>query len=284
MMTSNREIKRAARELAERTGLPYAAALRSLSEQATTDTHGVDRKMIIEARHSGCCFQCGKQYGSGTRIAPYRGRWGHDRCVGALRPDVRSLLERDARSQSEVELMLAVAAGYEAAHLDTAAERYRSTAEGYIRFYVDPPHPAPREPEEADDVDYDNPWISRAEALLHDVAVGTVTGTALLEAAGRCLQRLDLGSAADDIRSMRIRSAPDGPATPEAICARGALDILHDASRVGCDDDEDWTHCQELITWAGKIAMGRLKPTATMPHEVWESDRSGGGISWWLEI
>jgi hypothetical protein len=34
--------------------------------------------------------------------------------------------------------------------------------------------------------------------------------------AGCCLQQLDLGSAADMIRSMPIAGAPDGPATPEA--------------------------------------------------------------------
>lgn len=63
------------------------------------------------------------------------------------------------------------------------------------------------------------------------------------------------------IRSMPIAEAPDGP----------ALEILGEASHVRRRGDEDWTHCQELITWAGKLALGRLKPTLTMPDEVWYS-------------
>jgi hypothetical protein len=44
-------------------------------------------------------------------------------------------------------------------------------------------------------------------------------------------------------------------------------------------------HCQELITWAGKLALGRLKPTLTMPDEVWRFHRNeSGGTSRWLEI
>lgn len=103
--------------------------------------------------------------------------------------------------------------------------------------------------------------------------------------AGCCLQQLDLGSAADMIRSMPIAGAPDGPGTPEAATARRVLEILGEASRVRRRGDEDWTHCQELITWAGKLALGRLEPTLTMPDEVWEFHRNeSGGTSRWLEI
>jgi hypothetical protein len=87
------------------------------------------------------------------------------------------------------------------------------------------------------------------------------------------------------IRSMPIAEAPDGPATPEAATARRALEILGEASPVRRRGDQDWTHCQELITWAGKLALGRLKPTLTMPDEVWECHRNeSGGASLWLEI
>jgi hypothetical protein len=79
--------------------------------------------------------------------------------------------------------------------------------------------------------------------------------------------------------------ARSGPATPEAATARRVLEILGEASRVRRRGDEDWTHCQELITWAGKLALGRLKPTLTMPDEVWEFHRNeSGGTSRWLEI
>ena len=88
------------------------------------------------------------------------------------------------------------------------------------------------------------------------------------------------------IRSMPIAGAPDGPASPEAATARRALEILGEASHVRRRGDEDRTHCQELITWAGKLALGRrLKPTLTMPDEVWEFNRNeSGGTSRWLEI
>jgi hypothetical protein len=86
------------------------------------------------------------------------------------------------------------------------------------------------------------------------------------------------------IRGMRIAEAPDGPATAETVSAQCALDILGEASCVGRRGDEERTHCQELITWAGKIALGRLKPTVTMPEEVWASHSSGGRTSCWLEI
>jgi len=127
--------------------------------------------------------------------------------------------------------------------------------------------------------------LTRARHLLHEVASGAVPGPALMEAAGRCLQQLELGYAADMIRGMYIAAAPDGPASPEAATARRALEILGEASRVRRRGDEDWTHCQELITWAGKLSLGRLKPTPTMPDEVWERhEAENGGCYRWLEI
>jgi len=99
---------------------------------------------------------------------------------------------------------------------------------------------------------------------------------------------LDQHATAEQIRraagACPIGGAPDGPATPEAATARRALEILGEASRVRRRGDEDWTHCQELITWADKLALGRLKPTLTMPDEVWEFHRNeSGGTSRWLE-
>jgi len=75
------------------------------------------------------------------------------------------------------------------------------------------------------------------------------------------------------------------PGDTRSRTARPVLEILGEASRVRRRGDEDWTHCQELITWAGKLALGRLKPTLTMPDEVWEFHRNeSGGTSRWLEI
>ena len=171
-----------------------------------------------------------------------------------------------------------IAAGYAAAGDGQSAQRYSAEAEAAIRGLADPltPPAPPQPPSDHGDHyrdDYgpdEEPLLTRARHLLHEVASGAVAGPALMEAAGRCLQQLELGYAADMIRGMYIAPAPDGPAAPEAATARRALEILGEASRVRRRGDEDWTHCQELITWAGKLALGRLKPTPAMPDEVWD--------------
>ena len=178
-----------------------------------------------------------------------------------------------------------IAAGYEAFGDEEGARRCRADAEAAIRKLVAPFQQAPPELEEEEWYPDEEPLLDRASYLLHEVARGAVPAAEFIGEAGRCLQQLDLGYAADMIRSMSIATAPDGPVTPEAATARRALEILGEASRVRRRGDEDWTHCQELITWAGKLALGRLKPTLAMPDEVWECHRNeSGGASLWLEI
>jgi hypothetical protein len=210
---------------------------------------------LVEARRPGLCGYCGREFPAGAEIAAYRKVWGHVRCVGSVRPDVNSWLEERARGHPAVEIPLLIATGYDDAGDDEGARRYKAEAEAAIRSLADPPAPPEPEDERRDDYEPVDPMLARASYLLREVASGNVPGTALMEAAGRCLQQLDLGCAADMIRGMRIAEAPEGPATPEAVSARHALGILGEASRVGHCGDEDWTRCQELITWAGKIAL-----------------------------
>lgn len=210
---------------------------------------------LIDARRPGVCGHCGREFPAGAEIAAYRRRWGHVRCIGVIRPEVRSWLERRARDHPAVEIPLLIAAGFDDAGDGESARRYKAEADAAICGLVDPP--APPEPEDGHRDDYEpvDPMLARAAYLLREVASGNVPGTALMMAAGRCLQQLDPGCAADMIRAMRVPEAPDGPATPEAVSARHALGILGEASRVGCHGDEDWTRCQELITRAGKIVL-----------------------------
>jgi hypothetical protein len=210
---------------------------------------------LVEARLAGLCGHCGRGFSAGTEIAAHRRRWGHARCVGAVRPEVRSWLEERARGHPDVEIALLIAAGYDDAGDDEAARRYKAEAEAAIRSLVDPPAPPAPDDEHGDDYEPVDPMLALASHLLREVASGNVPGTALMVAAGRCLQQVDPGYAADKIRGMHIPAAPDGPATPEAVSARHALGILGEASRVGGHGDEDWTRCQDLITRAGKIAL-----------------------------
>ena len=196
-----------------------------------------------------------------------------------------SWLEERAREHPAVEIPLRIAAGYEASGDEEGARRCRADAEAAMRKLVAPFQRVPPDLEEEEWYPDEEPLLARSSYLLCEVARGAVPAAELMGEAGRCLQQLDLGYAADMIRSMPIAEAPDGPATPEAATARRALEILGEASRVRRRGDEDWTHCQELITWAGKLALGRLKPTLTMPDEVWECHRNeSGGASLWLEI
>jgi hypothetical protein len=239
---------------------------------------------LIEARHVGRCGYCGRKILPGARIAAHRELWGHARCVGGMRPDVRSWLEEQVREHPTVELPLRIAARYEASGDEEGARRCGADADAAMRKLVAPFRWLP--PDLADEELYleEEPLLDRASYLLCEVACGAVPAAGLLKEAGRCLQQLDLGYAADMIRITRVAEAPDGPATAEAATARRVLEILGEASRVRYGGDEDWTHCQELITWAGKLALGRLKPTATMPDDVWEFHRDEGGCSAWLEI
>ena len=289
-MTANRKKKLSARDLAAGTGLSYTAALRSLDSGQGAGP-GEDGPVplvppgLIVARHAGRCGYCGRKIFPGAWIAAHREQWGHARCVGGMRPDVRSWLEERAREHPDVEISLRIAAGYEACGDEEGARRCTADAEAATRKLVAPFQRVPPDLEEEEWYPDEDPLLIRASYLLREVARGAVPAAELTGEAGRCLQQLDLGSAADTIRSMAIGGAPDGPATPEAATARRALEILDEASHVRWRGDEDWTHCQELITWAGKLALGRLKPTLTMPDEVWEFHRNkSGGTSCWLEI
>ena len=221
-MTKDRQRKRTARDLAADAGLSYTAALRSLDAQQMPGPTG-DRPALpvpaglVEARHAGLCGYCGRKISPGTRIAAHREHWGHARCVGLIRPDVRSWLEEQARSHPTVEIPLLIATGYQAAGDGQSARRYQAEAEAAIRTLVDPRPPVPPQPagEQWDDYEPEEPLLARASGLLREAASGAVPGTALTEAAGRCLQQLDLGYAADMIRGMRIAEAPDGPAQPK---------------------------------------------------------------------
>jgi hypothetical protein len=75
-----------------------------------------------------------------------------------------------------------------------------------------------------------------------------------------CLQALDLGLAADEIRGMRIKEPPGGPGTAEATGARMPLAFLAEACRVGREDDEDFVYCQDLIDCACGVALGHVGP------------------------
>jgi hypothetical protein len=219
------------------------------------DAAGQAPSWLVEARRPGLCGYCGSEFPAGAEIAAHRKRWGHVRCVGVVRPDVRSWLEERARSHPAVEIPLLIAMGYGDAGDDEAALRYRAEAEAAIRGLAGPPAQAEPENEHRDDYEPADPMLTRASYLLREVASGNVPGPALMQAAGRYLQQLDPGCAADLIRGMHIAAPPDGPATPEAVTARHALGLLGEASRVGVCGDEDWTRCQELLTWAGKIAL-----------------------------
>jgi hypothetical protein len=293
-MTKDRRKKLAARGYAAGTGLSYTASLRSLGQRQGSEPGGQrpgppPPAGLGEAHHRGTCALCRTDIYPGAQIAAHQGHWGHAQCIGGLRPDLRSWLEGQARSHPSAAVPLLIAAGYAAAGDSEHAQRYTTEADAAIRRLAAPlappapPQPA-RDPWDVRDRD-EEPLLTRAGHLLHEVASGTVPGTELMEAAGCCLQQLDLGYAADAIRSTYIPPAPDGPGTPGAVTARRALEVLGEASRVGRRGDEDWTHCQELITWAGKLALGRLQPTQEMPEEVWECWKDDhGGCSTWLEI
>ena len=145
---------------------------------------------------------------------------------------------------------------YKGSELKVAIKRCRADAETATRKLVAPFQRVPPDLEEEEWYPDEDPLLVRASYLLREVARGAVPAAELTGEAGRCLQQLDLGSAADMIRSMPIAGAPDGPATPEAATARRVLEILGEASRVRRRGDEDWTHCQELITpgWLGAVS------------------------------
>ena len=217
-MTANRKKKLSARDLAAGTGLSYTAALRSLDSRQVPGP-GEDRPFppgLIEARHAGRCGYCGRKIFPGARIAAHREQWGHARCVGGTRPDVRSWLEELARGHPTVEIPLRIAAGYEASGDEQSARRCRADGEAAMRKLVAPFQRVPPDLEEEEWYPDEEPLLVRASYLLCEVARGAVPAAELTGEAGRCLQQLDLGSAADMIRSMRIAEAPDGPATPEA--------------------------------------------------------------------
>lgn len=153
----------------------------------------------------------------GARIAAYREHWAHARCIGSVRPDVRSWLEERAREHPTVEIPLRIAAGFEASGDEQGARRCRADAETAIRKLVAPFQRVPPDLEEEAWYPDEEPLLIRASYLLREVAHGAVPAAELMGEAGRCLQQLDLGYAADMIRSMRIAEAPDGPATLEAV-------------------------------------------------------------------
>lgn len=256
-MTSNRQSKRAAHALAAETGDSYTASRRALSPQRQPRPDG-----IANADDEGRCVICGWAFDRAHEIAIYQDKWGHIRCVGTVRDDVRTWLEREALTKSiKVRLARIIADGCEAAGQADLARAYRAEAEAAIREYVAPP---------ADittwvwgDGDAYRWVISQVARLLRDTACGAVPEPGLAELAGYCLQQLDLTDAADDIREMTIdpapdRPAPDGPGTGEAARARAALDRLAEASRVGYGGVGEMSYCEDLIRCAGKIALRRM--------------------------
>jgi hypothetical protein len=152
-MTANRKKKLSARDLAAGTGLSYTVALRSLDSRQVPGP-GDDRPAppvppgLIEARHAGRCGYCGRKISQGARIAAHREHWGHARCVGSMRPDVRSWLEERAREHPTVEIPLRIAAGYEASGDEQSARRCRADAEAATRKLVAPFRPVPPDLEE----------------------------------------------------------------------------------------------------------------------------------------
>ena len=208
---------------------------------------------------------CGRKIFPGAWIAAHRERWGHARCVGGMRADVRSWLEERAREHPDVEISLRIAAGYEASGDEEGARRCRADAEAATRKLVAPFQRVPPDLEEEEWYPDEDPLLIRASYLLREVARGAVPAAELTGEAGRCLQQLDLGSAADMIRSMPIGGAPDGPATPEAATARRALEILGEASRVRR------ARRRGLDTLPGTDHMGRqarTRPPQADPHHA----------------
>ncbi len=82
------------------------------------------------------CGPCGREISPGTEIAAFRKHWGQARCVGIMRPDVRSWLEERACGRPAAE----IAMGYD----DEGVRRYKPEAEAAIRDLVDPRTPTPR--------------------------------------------------------------------------------------------------------------------------------------------
>ncbi|HLJ98728.1 MAG TPA: hypothetical protein VKU39_02345 [Streptosporangiaceae bacterium] len=256
-MTSNRQSKRAAHALAAETGGSYTASRRALSPQRQARPTG-----IAIAADEGRCVICGWAFDRAHEIAVCQEKWGHIRCVGTVRDDIRSWLEQEALTKSiKVRLARIIASSCEAAGHADHARAYRAEAEAAIREYAAPP---------ADvttwvwgDGDAYRWVISQAARLLRDTACGTVPEPGLADLAGYCLLQLDLTDAADDIREMTIDPAPedpapDGPGTSVAARARAALDRLAAASRVGYGSDEELSYCEDLIRCAGKIALWRM--------------------------
>lgn len=251
-MTSDRRGKRAAHALAIETGSSYTASRRALSPQRQPRPAGV-----AIADYRGRCVICDGEFDRAHEIAAYRDQWGHVRCVGTVRDDVRSWLEQEALTKSiKVRLARIIAGSCEAAGYREHARAYQAETEAAIREYAAPP---------ADvaswvwgDGDAYRWVISHAARLLRDTASGAVPDPGLVDLAGYCLQQLDLTNAADDIRGMAIDPAPDGPGTGEARRARAALDRLAEASRIGFGGDEELSYCEDLIRCAGKIALRRM--------------------------
>jgi hypothetical protein len=251
-MTSDRRSKRAARALAAESGSSYTASRRALSAKLQSRPAG-----IVMADFEGRCVICGRDFDEIHEIAAYRNQWGHIRCVGTVRDEIRTWLEQEALTKSiKVRLARIIASSCEAAGDAERAVAYWAEMETAIREYAAPP---------ADvtiwvwgDGDSYRWVIAHAARLLRDTARGGVPEPGFADLAGYCLQQLDLTNAADDIRGMTIDPAPDGPGTGEATRARAALDRLAEASRVRSGGDEELSYGEDLIRCAGKIALQRM--------------------------
>lgn len=273
--------KRASRERAAQTGESYTQADRLLNRHP-------DGPGVLRARRAGRCAHCSIPFPPGTWIASHCSRWGHLACVAVLRPDVHAWVEARAREHESVEWTLELAEDYATAGWPEKAQQVREAAAanvahlfGLLRPERLPDYARPypsqfsdlydpwgdmRDPE--DYYAYDRATIATAQDLLRAAAAGQTRATMLVEVAGRQLARLFLETAADYIRGQRFDAVPTNPQGPEAGRACVVLDLLHQASEVGFDGDEEWTYCQALIAWAGKVALGYVEPDAEMDWDL----------------
>lgn len=110
--------------------------------------------------------------------------------------------------------------------------------------------------------------IATAQDLLRAAAAETPRAATLVEVAGRQLMRLFLEAAADYIRGKRFEPVLTDPQTSDARRAYAVLGLLDQASDAGHNGDEDWTDCQQLIAWPGKVALGIVEPDAPIDWEL----------------
>lgn len=280
-MSNDSARKRASRERAAQTGESYTQANRLL----TTHTDGPG---VLRARRAGRCAHCGAAFPPGTRIASYRGRWGHLWCVAALRPGVRVWVQAQAHEHESVVGLLELADDYAAAGWPEKAHQMREQAQANVENLLEllrpqrlaeyaAPYPSlfsdPYDPwgDLRDPEDYysdERVTIATAQDLLRAAAAEAPRAATLIEVAGRQLARLFLETAADYIRGVRFEPVPSDPQTSDARRACAVLDLLDQASYIRRNGDEEWTYCQELIAWAGKVALGIVEPDAPIDLDL----------------